>query len=175
MPLNVPITEDVVRGLAPDDATWARAADLAGSDRLVNPGVSADGTWLLADAKGAAKDPYHVSADFVDPNHPVLRSTSPSRQAPDKYPLALLLKYARTPDAFGTREPSDDLVAKREKKVAADERKKFGPAAPKREKKSTADRGPPAQREGLESPARLLVDLAAAGHWFEEGRVERLE
>jgi hypothetical protein len=175
MPLNVPITEDMVRGLAPDDATWARAADLAGSDRLVNPGVSADGTWLLADAKGAAKDPYHVSADFVDPNNPVLRSTSPSRQAPDKYTLALLLKYARTPDAFGTREPADDLVAKREKKVAADERKKFGPAAPKREKKSTADKVTAAQRDGLEVLDRLLIDLVAAGHWFEEGRVERLE
>jgi hypothetical protein len=175
MPLNVPITEDMVRGLAPDDATWAKANEIAGSDRLVNTGVSTDGTWLLADAKGAAKDPYHVSADFVDPNHPVLRSTSPSRQAPDKYTLALLLKYVRTPDAFGTREPADDLVAKREKKVAADERKKFGPSAPKREKKSTADKLTAAQRDGLEVLDRLLVDLVAAGHWFEEGRVEKLE
>src|SRR6476661_4250201 len=175
MPLNVPITEDMVRGLAPDDATWQRAADLAGSDRLVNPGVSADGTWLLADAKGGAKEPYRVSADFVDPNNPVLRSESPSRQSPDKYTLALLLKYARTPDAFGTREPADDLVAKREKKVAADERKKFGPGAPKREKKSAADKQLAAQREGLEVLDRLLVDLVAAGHWFEEGRVEKLE
>jgi hypothetical protein len=175
MPLNVPITEDMVHRLAPDDATWAKAAELVDSDRFVNPGVSADGTWLLADAKGAAKEPYHVSADFVDPNSPVLRSTSPSRQAPDKYTLALLLKYARTPDAFGTREPTDDLVAKREKKVAADERKKFGPAAPKREKKSAADKETAAQRDGLEALDRLLVDLVAAGQWFEEGRVEKLE
>jgi hypothetical protein len=175
MPLNVPITEDMVRRLAPDDATWEKAAELAGSDRLANPGVSADGTWLLADAKGAAKEPYRVSADFVDPNNPVLRSDSPSRQSPDKYTLALLLKYARTPDAFGTREPADDLVAKREKKVAADERKKFGPGAPKREKKSAADKQIAAQRDGLEVLDRLLIDLVAAGHWFEEGRVEKLE
>ncbi|HEX3149308.1 MAG TPA: hypothetical protein VHR66_14640 [Gemmataceae bacterium] len=175
MPLNVPITEEMVRGLAPDDATWNKATELAGSERLLNPGVSADGTWLLADAKGAGKDPYHVSADFVDPNSPVLRSNSPSRQTPDKYTLALLLKYVRTPDTFGTREPSDDLVAKREKKVAADERKKFGPSAPKREKKSAADKQIAAQRDGLEVLDRLLVDLVAAGHWFEEGRVEKLE
>jgi hypothetical protein len=165
----------MVRGLAPDDATWQKAQELAGSDRLANPGVSADGTWLLADAKGSGKDPYHVSADFVDPNNPVLRSTSPSRQAPDKYTLALLLKYARQPDSFGTREPTDDLVAKREKKVAADERKKFGPGAPKREKKSAADKQLAAQRDGLEVLDRLLVDLVAGGHWFEEGRVEKLE
>jgi hypothetical protein len=175
MPLNVPITEDMVRGLAPDDATWAKAEEIARSDRLVNPGVSSDGTWLLADAKGSGKEAYHVSADFIDPNSPVLRSTSPSRQAPDKYGLALMLKYARQPDAFGTREPTDDLAAKREKKVAADERKKFGPAAPKREKKSAAEKQLAAQRDGLEVLDRLLIDLVAAGHWFEEGRVEKLE
>jgi hypothetical protein len=175
MPLNVPITEDMVRGLAPDDATWQKAQEVAGSDRLANPGVSADGTWLVADAKGSGKEPYHVSADFADPNSPVLRSTSPSRQAPDKYTLALLLKYARQPDAFGTREPTDDLLAKREKKVAADERKKFGPGAPKREKKSAADKQLAAQREGLEVLDRLLVDLVAGGQWFEEGRIEKLE
>jgi hypothetical protein len=175
MPLNVPITEEMIRGLAPDDATWQKAAELAGSDRFVNAGVSADGTWLLADAKGAGKDPYHVSVDFVDPNQPVPRSTSPSRQTPDKYTLALLLKYARQPDTFGTREPSDDLVAKREKKVAADERKKFGPGAPKREKKSAADKQTVAQREGLEVLDRLLIDLVATGKWFEEERIEKLE
>src|SRR5262249_45598683 len=175
MPLNVPITEDMVRGLAPDDATWAKAEEIARSDRLVNPGVSADGTWLLADAQGSGKEPYHVSADFIDPNSPALRSTGPSRQAPDKYGLALMLKYARQPDAFGTREPTDDLAAKREKKVAADERKKFGPAAPKREKKSAAEKQLVAQRDGLEVLDRLLIDLVAAGHWFEEGRVEKLE
>ena len=51
MPLNVPITEEMVRGLAPDDKTWQKAEELAGSDRLMNTGVSSDGTWLLADAK----------------------------------------------------------------------------------------------------------------------------
>lgn len=175
MPLNVPITEDMVRGLAPDDATWQKAEEVATSDRLLNPGVSADGTWLLADAKGAAREPYHVSADFVDPNNPVLRSTGPGRQTPDKFTLALLLKYARQPDTFGAREPADDLLAKREKKVAADERKKFGPAAPKREKKSAADKQLAAQRDGLEALDRLLIELVSAGHWFEEGRVEKLE
>lgn len=175
MPLNVPITEEMVRGLSPDDNTWTKAQEVAGSDRLLNPGVSADGTWLVADAKGSGKEPYHVSADFIDANNPILRSTGPSRQTPDKYALALLLKYARQPDAFATREPSDDLLAKREKKVAAEERKKFGPGAPKREKKTAAEKQLQAQREGLETLDRLLVELVAAGHWFEEGHIEKLE
>jgi hypothetical protein len=175
MPLNVPITEEMVRGLAPDDNTWKKAEELAGSDSLVNAGVSADGTWLLADAKGSGKEAYHVSADFVDPNTPILRSNSPSRQSPDKYALALLLKYARQPDAFAAREPGEDLVAKREKKVAAEERKKFGPGAPKREKKSAAEKQLQSQREGFETLDRLLIELVASGHWFEEGHIEKLE
>jgi hypothetical protein len=175
MPLNVPITEDMVRGLAPDDVTWKKADEIAASDRLQNPGVSADGTWILADAKGGGKEPYHLSADFVDPNNPVLRSNSPSRQSPDKFTLGLLLKYARQPDSFGVREPSEDQLAKREKKVAAEERKKFGPGAPKREKKSAEAKIVQAQREGLETLDRLLYDLVAGGHWFEEGHIEKLE
>ena len=175
MPLNVPITEDMVRGLTTDESVWKKAEDLAASDRFVNAGVSSDGTWLLADAKGSGKEPFHVSADFIDPNNPVFRSTSPSRQTPDKYTLALLLKYARGPESFGTREPSDDQVAKREKKVAAEERKKFGPGAPRREKKSAAEKVLMAQREGFEALDKLLVELVAAGHWFEEGRIEKLE
>jgi hypothetical protein len=175
MPLNVPITEDMVRGLAPDDATWNKAQEVAASDRLLNPGVSTDGTWLLADAKGSGKEPYHVSADFVDPNNPVLRSNSPSRQVPDKFTLGLLLKYVRQPDSFGSREPSDDQLAKREKKVAAEERKKFGPGAPKREKKSAEAKLLMAQREGLETLERLLIELVAGGRWFEEGHIEKLE
>jgi hypothetical protein len=175
MPAAASLNEDTVHRLAPDTDSVQAARGLLRKKSFTDLGVSADGTWLLADAKGAAKQPYHVSADFVDPNNPVLRSDSPSRQSPDKYTLALLLKYARTPDAFGTREPADDLVAKRDKKVAADERKKFGPGAPKREKKSAADKERAAQREGVEVLDRLLVDLVAAGHWFEEGRVEKLE
>lgn len=175
MPLNVPITEEMVRGLSPDDNTWKKAQEVAASDRLLNPGVSADGTWLVADAKGSGKEPYHVSADFIDANNPILRSTSPSRQTPDKYALALLLKYASQPNAFATREPGDDLLAKREKKVAAEERKKFGPGAPKREKKTAAEKQLQAQREGLETLDRLLIELVAGGHWFEEGHIEKLE
>lgn len=175
MPLTVPITEEMVRQLAPDDATWARAEAIADSDALADAGVSSDGTWLLAEAKGSGKSSYSVSADFADSAHPVLRSSSPSRQSPDKYALALLLKYARKPDAFGVREPGDDLLARREKKVAADERKKFGPSAPKREKKSASDKQTIAQREGLEALDRLLVDLVAEGHWFDEAHLEKIE
>jgi hypothetical protein len=175
MPLNVPITEEMVRKLAPDDATWAKANDVVKSDRLKNLSVSADGSWLLADAVGAAREPYAVSADFVDPNNPVLRSNSPSRHVPDQYVLGLLLSYVSKPDAFTTREAPDELIVKREKKVSADDRKKFGPAAPKRASQSKIDKKTATQLEDLELLDRLLVDLVSGGSWFDAERLERME
>ena len=175
MPLNVTISEDMIRGLAPNDATWQKATEIADSDRLQNPGVSADGSWLLADAKGSAKHPYIVSADFADVNQPVLRSTSPDRSPPDKYSLALLLAYARKPESFGVREPSDELILKREKKVAADERKKFGPAAPKRSSLAKTDKKTAAAHDAIEQLDRLLFELVAAGDWYSEPHHEKME
>ncbi|WP_020470206.1 hypothetical protein [Zavarzinella formosa] len=175
MPLNVTITEDMIKGLSPNDLIWQKAVEIAESDRLLNPGVSADGSWLLADAKGSAKLPYSVSADFVDVNQPALRSTSPERASPDKYSLALLLSYARKPESFGTREPSDELILKREKKVAADERKKFGPAAPKRSSLAKTDKKTAAANDAVEQLDRLLFELVAAGDWYSEPHHEKME
>lgn len=175
MPLNVTITEDMIRGLAPNDAIWQKATEIAASDRLQNLGVSADGSWLLADAKGSAKRPYLVSADFVDVNQPVLRSTSPERATPDKYSLALLLAYAKSPDAFGAREPADELILKREKKVSADERKKFGPAAPKRSSLAKTDKKTAAGHDAVEQLDRLLADLVATGDWYSDAHHEKME
>jgi hypothetical protein len=175
MPLNVPITEEMVRGLAPDNATWEKAQEIARGDKFVDPGVSADGTWLLAEAKGSGKESYHLSADFADPNHPVLRSTGPGSRTPDKYSLALLLSYAQKPDSFGSREPSDELVVRREKRLAAEDRKKFGPAAPKRTSKVSLDKKAMAQLEGIEHLDKLLFELVEHGKWFETNHLEKLE
>lgn len=175
MPLNVTITEDMIKGLSPNDATWQKATEVADSSQLLNPGVSADGSWLLADAKGSAKHPYSVSVDFADANHPVLRSTSPDRSPPDKYTLGLMLAYIRKPDTFGAREPSDDLILKREKKVAADERKKFGPAAPKRSSLAKTDKKTAAIYDAVEQLDRLLFELVGAGDWYSEAHHEKME
>lgn len=175
MPLSVPLSEDMVQGLAPDAATWQKAEAVVRDGQLANLAVSGDGTWLLAEAKGSGKEPFHLSVDFIDAAQPVFRSSSPSRKSPDKYTLGLMLSYVRTPEAFGTREPSDDLIIKREKKVAADERKKLGPNAPKRSSKVAMDKKLAAQHDGLELLEKLLVDLVAAGQWYDASRLEKME
>ena len=89
MPLSATYSEETVRGLAPDEATFQRAHEIARAKKFQNLGVSTDGSWLLGDVQGSAKDAYHVSADFHDPSNPTLRSTSPSRKIPDKRLLTL--------------------------------------------------------------------------------------
>ena len=56
----------MVRQLAPDDTTWLLAQEVATKGGLQQPGVSSDGTWLLADGLGSARTPYCVSVDFID-------------------------------------------------------------------------------------------------------------
>ena len=175
MALTATFTEEMVRGIAPDAETFERARKIAAAKRFQNLGVSADGTWLLGECKGSGSEPYQVSADFHDPLNPALRSTSPSRTVPDKFSVALLLAYLEDPSAFANREPSDDLLLRREKKIVQDERKKSGSAAPRKINKPAQDKKTAAQWEGLELLERLLVDLVAGGHWFEASRIEKIE
>jgi hypothetical protein len=175
MPLTATYSEEMVRGLAPDEQTFRRAQDIARARRFTNLGVSADGTWMFGEVQGSAKEPYQVSVDFHDPHGPVVRSGSPARTTPDKYGLALLLTYLDDPAAFGPREPNEDLLIRREKRIALDEKKKSGSAVPRKINKAAAEKKAAAQREGLELLERLLVDLVSAGQWFEASRLERIE
>jgi hypothetical protein len=175
MPLTATYTEETIRGMAPDPATFQKAEEIARARRFQNLGVSADGSWLLGECQGIAVEPYRISADFHDPANPVLRSSSPSRQSPDKFSLGLLLSYLHEPDAFQTREPGEDLLIKREKKIALDEKKKSGSAAPRKISKASPDKKAAAQRDGLEALEKLLVELTASGHWFEAGQLEKIE
>ncbi len=175
MSLTATVTEDLARRCAPDEDSLSHARGLLQKNSFENPGVSQDGTWLLADCKGSGTRPYHVSVDFVDPANPTFRCDCPSRKLPCKHGLGLLLAYASEPNSFGSREPAEDLVVKREKKAALDERKKTGAIAPRKSSRATADKKTAAQKEGLELLEKLLVELVAAGQWFETSRLEKLE
>ncbi len=175
MPLTATLTEDQVRGLAPDEGTFRKAEEIARGKRFQNLGVSADGTWLLGECPGIAPEPYRISADFHDAANPVLRSNSPSRVEPDKFGLALLLSYLHDPAAFQPREPDEDLLIRREKKIVLDEKKKTGSAAPRKITKTSPDKKLAAMREGFELLEKLLIELVATGNWFEADRLEKIE
>ena len=175
MPLTATYNEELVRTLAPDEATFEKAREIARAKTFQHLGVSADGSWLLGECQGSAQEAYHVSADFQDPLQPTLRSSSPSRKLPDKYSLALLLAYLDDPAVFETREPTEELLIKRDKKLAMDEKKKSGSAAPRKVNKASTEKKVAAQRDGLDLLEKLLVDLVASGQWFEATRLEKIE
>jgi hypothetical protein len=74
MPLTATYTEEMVRGIAPDEATFNKAQEVAKAKHFQNLGISADGTWLLGECQGSGHEPYQLSADFHDPQNPVLTS-----------------------------------------------------------------------------------------------------
>ncbi len=175
MPLTATFTEEMVRGIAPDEGTFKQGSEIAHAGRFKNLGVSNDGSWLFGEVQGSGREPYQVSADFHDPANPVLRSSSPSRTMPDKFSVGLLLSYLNNPNSFENREPSEDLLIKRDKKIAMDEKKKSGSAAPRKAGKVSADKKLAAQRDGLDILERFLVELVAAGQWFKPDHVEKIE
>src|SRR5262245_8791613 len=173
--MAVSVTEEQIKSLAPDEGTLEAARALVHKGEVGNPGVSGDGTWLLAECRGSAAEPYHVSADFADAAAPTVRCTCPGRKQPCKHGLGLLLLYATDPGRFGAREPSEDLLIKREKKAALDEKKRTGAAVPRRVSRAAHDKKAAAQREGIEFLEKMLVDLVSAGQWFDENRLEKID
>lgn len=174
MPPAATLSEETISRLAPDDATLRSGRELARKKALVRPGVSEDGTWLLAECKGSGKDVYSVTVDLsVDP--PRASCTCPSRKLPCKHSLGVMLLYVAGPDSLAKREPPAELVAKREKAAARAARKAAGETKPRKVNVAAQAKKVAAQREGLDLLEKLIVDLVSGGHWFEKSRLERLE
>jgi hypothetical protein len=176
MAATLTFTEEAVCGLAPDTEAVQAARSLLKKKSFQQLGLSTDGTWLLARCKGSGKEPYQVSVDLADPNHPTFRCTCPSRKFPCKHGLGLLLAYALTPDQFATQEPPADLLAKREKKAAREQKKAESVVAvtPKVNQAALAKKVQ-AQRDGLDLLEKLLLDLVSSGQWFADTRLDKLE
>ena len=173
MPVTVNLTEDTVQRLAPDDSALKAARGL--KSKFKNLGISADGTWLLGECQGSGSKPYEVSVDLSVEAAPLGRCTCPSRKLPCKHSLGLMLLYGQTPEKFGEREPAEELLAKREKQSKRVQKADSEPAGPRKVNKAAQAKKATAQREGLDLLEKLLVDLVAAGQWFEPSHLDRLE
>jgi SWIM zinc finger len=178
MSTSVSFTETAVQRLAPDDDSYKAARDLIRKKSFLKPGISADQTWLLGECKGSGKNPYEISIDITDSSQPTFRCNCPSRKFPCKHGLGLLLHYAQSANQFTTREPSEELQAKREKKAAREQKKTEEGAAPPKPKKvnvAALQKKIAAQREGLDLLEKLVVDLVAGGQWYETNRLDKLD
>lgn len=168
MPVTLTLSEDAVHAVQ-------AARGLIRKQAFVKPGVSADGTWLLAECQGSGKQPYEVSIDLADSAQPTFRCSCPSRKFPCKHGLGLLLLYASSPDQFKPREPSADLIAQREKKAARAEKQAEKATTPRRVNKAALAKKANAQRDGLDLLEKLVLDLVNAGQWYEASRLETLQ
>jgi hypothetical protein len=177
MTTTLTFTEDAVHRFAPDDDSLKAARDLIRKKSFLKPGISSDSTWLLGQCKGSGKNPYEVSVDLADQSLPTFRCNCPSRKFPCKHGLGLLLLYVQSPAQFDSREPDEDLLSKREKKVARAEKKKTedGAEKPKKVNVAALAKKVAAQREGLDLLEKLVVDLVAGGQWYEESRLQKLD
>ena len=175
MPLTAAVTEDTLHRFCPDSGAITDGEAVLRKGAAQKPGVSADGSWLIADFKGSGKVPYQTSIDFADPAAPLGRCSCPSRRFPCKHCAALMSLYVKSPGDFGSREPSEELALKRDKHRAQVEKKGAVPAAPKKSNKSAQDKKVLSQKEGLELLEKLLVDLVSRGQWYEASRLESLE
>ncbi|HZT82538.1 MAG TPA: SWIM zinc finger family protein, partial [Gemmataceae bacterium] len=173
----MPLTEDTIQRVAPDAGSLQNGRDLVRKKAFSGLGVSADGTWLLGKCKGSGKEPYSVSVDLANESAPVGRCTCPSRKFPCKHALGLMVAYLTNPGQFGQAEPSEELLAKREKQTARAEKKADAAEAPAPRKvnKAAQAKKAQAQRDGLDLLEKLLIDLVAAGQWFEKARLDRLD
>lgn len=171
-------TEDAVQRLASDDDSYKSGHNLIRKKSFLNPGISADKTWLLGECKGSGKNPYVVSVDVANAAQPTFRCNCPSRKFPCKHSLGLLLLYVQSADQFKAREPSEELQAKREKKTAREQKKteEGGTTAkPKKVNVAALQKKIAAQRDGLDLLEKLVVDLVAGGQWYESNRLARLD
>lgn len=176
MVATISLSEDTVQRIAPDSEAVQAARGLLRKNSFLDPGISADQTWLLGRCKGSGKQPYEVSVDMADPSQPMCRCTCPSRKFPCKHGLGLLLLYLQSAAQFSEREPTPELLAKREKKAVREQKKaEDGAAVPRKVNKAALAKKASAQRDGLDLLEKLVVDLVCGGQWFEATRLDKLE
>lgn len=175
------ITEQQILAMAPNPAAASNGRKISLKGGFVRRECSADDTFYLGECTGSGKSNYITTADFIDPKAPVIRCSCPSRQFPCKHGLALLYEIMAKKQ-FATCEIPEDILKKREKKLAREAKAEQVQAAEGASPDSAADskagnarksssRASSAARtkkmkkqlEGLALTARLVQDLLKTG------------
>ena len=115
------ITEQQILALASNPAAGANGKKISQKGGFVRLERSADDTFYLGECQGSGKSNYITTADFIEPEAPVLRCSCPSRQFPCKHSLALLYEIMAG-KSFDDCEIPEDILKKREKKRQKEEK-----------------------------------------------------
>ncbi|WP_289355362.1 SWIM zinc finger family protein [Paenibacillus sp. S-12] len=162
----IEITESYVDSLAPNASAIKNAQGLVKKRSFVQLNSSEDGSLLFGECSGSGKSNYQCSADFIQPEKPILRCSCPSRQLPCKHALGLLYAYVGG-GAFAAAPVPEDIISKREKAEKREEKKQQSAEGaelkPKKVNKSALKKKLQAQLDGLESLEKLVLSIVRGG------------
>lgn len=156
----MPLTEDQILALAPDESSKKSGKDLANPSKWVSKGANEKALW--GEAQGSGSKPYQTQADLVNI---AFKCSCPSRKFPCKHGLGLLLLYARQPGLFTeTHAPAwvTDWLNKRtekEEKKASNEDKPVDAAAQAKRQKARQAK----VEDGIEELRTWIKDIVRNG------------
>lgn len=161
------ISELYILSQAPNPTAAENGRKLSQEGSFSQRQRSASGTRFWARCAGSGKDPYQVSLNLDDPEHPVCRCSCPSRQFPCKHALGLMFELLSGRE-FAVAEVPADLAEKWDKQAARAAKKPESagtqrqPAA-KKPNVSARSKKLKKQLEGLDLAERMINDLLNAG------------
>lgn len=163
----ITLTEAYIDALAPNASAVKNGRGLVKKRSFVQLNKSEDGTLLFGECKGSGSSNYQCSADFINPESPVMRCSCPSRQFPCKHGLGLLYAYADN-EAFEIAPIPEDILSKREKAEKREEQKAQqaatgAEAKPRKVNKSALKKKITAQLEGLDLLEKVVDSLVRGG------------
>lgn len=115
----IEITEQQILAFAPNTPAASNGKKISQKGGFVKLERTSDNTLYIGECKGSGKNNYITSADYIDQASPVFRCSCPSRQYPCKHSLALLYEILAGKE-FSICEVPEDIIRKREKKMARD-------------------------------------------------------
>jgi uncharacterized Zn finger protein len=155
------ITQTIINQFSGNTTAESAGRKLAKNGDFTSLGQSADASVLWGLCRGSGAEPYEVSVDFIDPEHPVGRCNCPSRQRPCKHSIGLL--YARL--AGQVFKPGDipEKVNLAREKGATRAEKDIKPVVMTKAKAGSEAKKCATQIEGIELAEKIIHNIVLTG------------
>jgi len=157
---RLPLSEDQILALAPDEPSKKAGKDLAGAAKWVSKGGNDTALW--GECQGSGSKPYQTQVDLANI---AFKCSCPSRKFPCKHGLGLLLYNARQPKDFTvTQMPAwvEDWISKRADKQEKQTEKKDKPVDEAAQQKRAAAREQKVA-DGLDELLLWMKDIVRNG------------
>lgn len=161
----IKITKEQIIAMAANSTAVANGKKISDKNGFVSLFKTEDETLIFGECSGSGKSNYKTSVDFIDENNPVFRCSCPSRQFPCKHGLAIVFDWLLG-KKFSISDIPEDILQKRSKQVAKQEKKAekaAETAKPKKTNTSAAKKKMQKQLEGLDAAEKFVTDILRSG------------